>query len=75
MVVEGDIRAGEPLVSVVIVNYNAGRFLTECIHATLLQVSEVLVLDNASTDTSLDLCSPLFPDEPKLKIIRNSILM
>ena len=64
-------RTGTSLVSVVIVNYNAGHFLLECIRATLPQVSEVLVVDNASTDSSLELCSQAFADETKLKIIRN----
>ncbi|MGR8998074.1 MAG: glycosyltransferase family 2 protein [Gammaproteobacteria bacterium] len=71
MVVEGDIRAGKQLVSVVIVNYNAGRFLTACIREALPQASEILVVDNASTDISLDLCAQHFFEEPKLKIIRN----
>ena len=73
MVVEGETCTGRPLVSVVIVNYNAGQFLTECIRAALPQVSEVLMVDNASTDFSLDLCPQHFPDEPKLKIIRNGV--
>ena len=59
-------------VSAVIVNYNAGSFLSECIHSALSQVSEVLVVDNASSDFSLELCAQRFPDEPKLKIILNA---
>ncbi len=58
-------------VSVVTVNYNAGPFLTECIHSALSQVSEILVVDNASSDFSLELCARHFPEEPKLKIIHN----
>lgn len=60
-----------PTVSVVIVNYNAGHFLTECVRAALPQAGEVMVVDNASTDSSLDLCLQNFPEEPKFKIIRN----
>lgn len=71
MIIESS-RTNKPLVSVVVVNYNAGHFLAECIRAALPQVSEVLVVDNASTDSSLDLCSQHFPDEPKLKIIHNA---
>ncbi len=69
---EVNIHKDQPPVSVVIVNYNAGQFLTECIHSALAQVSEVLVVDNSSTDLSLDLCIQRFPAEHKLKIIRNS---
>ncbi|MDN5836993.1 MAG: glycosyltransferase family 2 protein, partial [Nitrosospira sp.] len=60
------------LISVVIVNYNAGQFLTECIQSALPQVNEALVVDNASSDISLDLCARRFPAEPKLKVIRNT---
>ncbi|MEO6823812.1 MAG: glycosyltransferase family 2 protein [Nitrosospira sp.] len=55
------------------VNYNAGQFLADCIHSALSQVSEVLVVDNASTDLSLELCAQHFPEEPKLRIIRNAV--
>lgn len=70
MVVEGDTRTGTPRVSVVIVNYNAGGFLTKCVSTALPQADELFVIDNASTDSSLDLCIQHFPEEPKLKIIR-----
>jgi GT2 family glycosyltransferase len=59
-------------VSVVIVNYNAGPFLAECVHSALPHVNEVLVVDNASSDSSLELCAERFPEESKLKIIRNT---
>lgn len=58
-------------VSVVIVNYNADAFLAECIRMALPHVAEIVVVDNASTDASIDLCARHFADEPKLKIIRN----
>lgn len=69
---EVKINKDQPPVSVVIVNYNAGQFLTECVHSALPQACEVLVVDNSSTDGSLDLCVQRFPEEHKLKIIRNS---
>lgn len=59
-------------VSVIIVNYNAGQVLAECIRSALLQVAEVLVVDNASSDFSLELCTQCFPKEPKLRIICNT---
>lgn len=72
MVIEVDTHSDKSSVSVVIVNYNAGQFLTACIDSALPQVSEVLVVDNASTDLSLELCTEHFAVEPKLKIIRNT---
>lgn len=71
MVNEVDTRSSKPPVSVVVVNYNAGLLLTECVRAALPQVSEVLVVDNASSDPSVEGCARQFADEPKLKIIRN----
>jgi len=62
----------DAVVSAVIVNYNAGLFLSDCVRAAMPQVSDVLVVDNASADTSLSLCSKQFADAPKLKLIRNS---
>ncbi len=60
-------------VSIVIVNWNAGKQLVDCIesirtHATGL-VTDVIVVDNASTDNSLSL---LPEDMAELKVIRNS---
>lgn len=60
-------------VSAVIVNYNAGQFLAECVRSAVPQVREVLVVDNASSDSSLELCAERFPGESKLKIIRNTV--
>lgn len=58
-------------VSVVIVNYNAGRLLAECIESVLSQVDEVLVVDNASSDTSIADCKWKFYLESRFNIIQN----
>lgn len=71
MIIETDTPIANPLVSVVIVNYNSGPYLVESVRTALPQASEILVVDNASSDESLDLCMQHFQDEPKLKIIRN----
>jgi GT2 family glycosyltransferase len=68
---KADMRSGTPQVSVVVVNYNAGHLLAECVHAALPQTGEILVVDNASLDSSIKDCAALFADEPRLKIIRN----
>jgi GT2 family glycosyltransferase len=59
------------MISVVIVNYNAGPLLTACIGAALPQVDEMVIVDNASSDDSLVQLNMRFPDEARLQIIRN----
>lgn len=59
------------MISVVVVNYNAGPLLEECVRSALPQVSEIVVVDNASSDLSVEGCSNKFASDPKLKIIRN----
>ena len=59
-----------PIVSVVIVNWNAGRQLLECINSVnqygTLLVSEIIVVDNSSTDGS-----ELFVERlPNVKLLR-----
>ncbi|SFO39537.1 glycosyltransferase family 2 protein [Nitrosospira briensis] len=73
LVAEENTRIDQLPVSVIVVNYNAGRLLAECIRSALPSVSEVLVVDNASSDFSLELCAQRFSEEPKLKIIRNTV--
>jgi GT2 family glycosyltransferase len=64
MSAEGQERRAAPEISVVVVNYNAGDYLRECL-ASLAQQTfqdfEVVVIDNDSRDGSmerLDLCPP-----------------
>lgn len=56
----------EKKVSVVIVNYNVRYFLEQCLYSVQAALSgfdaEVLVVDNCSTDESLDYLRPKFPD-------------
>jgi GT2 family glycosyltransferase len=53
-------------VSVIIVNYNAGSLLIESVREALAQAKEVVVVDNASSDHSMDELAAQFPDEPRL---------
>jgi GT2 family glycosyltransferase len=58
---------------VVIVNFNAGNFLPDCVASALAQgVRSVIVVDNASVDDSLVLLEQACPDESRLKILRNA---
>jgi GT2 family glycosyltransferase len=59
-------------VSLVVVNYNAGALLGQCVTSVLPQVNELIVVDNASSDDSLDEAIAPHPDNPKLLVIRNN---
>ncbi|MHB9100802.1 MAG: glycosyltransferase family 2 protein [Sulfuricella sp.] len=62
-----------PSCDVVIVNYNAGGFLSGCVASALAQgVRSVIVVDNASVDDSLALLEQACPDNSRLKILRNA---
>ncbi|WP_081801367.1 glycosyltransferase family 2 protein [Herminiimonas sp. CN] len=50
------------MISVVIVNYNLGAFIAECIHSVPPQVQEVIIIDNASTDNSMALVRTAFSE-------------
>lgn len=60
-------------VSIIVVNYNAGELLESCIRSCLHQAEEVIVVDNGSTDSSVELLEQRFPKEPRLKIFRNFV--
>lgn len=60
------------MISVVIVNYNAGHLLAECIASALPQVGEVLVVDNASRDTSMQDCARQFAGDARVQLILNT---
>ena len=57
-------------ISVIIVNYNAGPLLTQCVQATLQQTEQVIVIDNASSDSSLLELEARFPANSHLQIVR-----
>jgi GT2 family glycosyltransferase/nucleoside-diphosphate-sugar epimerase len=64
----------ESCVSVVIVNYNGGPLLTECVRSVLASTVpvEVLVSDNASSDNSLLLLRLALGGDPRLNIVENA---
>lgn len=63
-------------VSIVIVNYNTGEFLTRCIssirESSLSLPYEILIVDNASTDESLVKIKKHTLGQQKLKVIENT---
>lgn len=58
-------------VSVVIVNFNAGPGLVESTRAAIADAYEVIVVDNASSDGSLELLESVFGGNPKMRIVRS----
>lgn len=74
--VAGDVRQSKNdgtsySLSVVVVNYNAGPLLVDCIKSVLEQCDEVVVVDNASSDSSILLLEKVFAGKAPLRIIRN----
>lgn len=65
-----------PLVSVIIPNYNGVNFLEPCLKSVLdadYPNLEVIFIDNASSDASLELVRQKFSSDSRLKIIVNEI--
>ncbi|SER26340.1 hypothetical protein SAMN05421690_101526 [Nitrosomonas sp. Nm51] len=62
---------GKLPIAVVIVNYNAGDFLTKCVATILQTVDSVVIVDNASTDASLSTLTARFQNEPRLRVLHN----
>ena len=59
------------LVSVIVLNYNAGELLLNCIESikkSAYKNLEVIVVDNISTDKSQEICKEKYPD---IKLIQN----
>jgi len=61
-----------PLVSVIVLNYNAGELLLNCIESvkkSTYKNLEIIVVDNISTDKSQETCKEKYPD---IKLIQNN---
>ena len=61
----------ESLISIIVLNYNAGKLLLDCIESikkSSYQNIEILVIDNISSDQSQLKCKEKFPD---IKLIQN----
>lgn len=65
-----------PLVSIIIANYNGEIYLRTCL-ASLLQSSvknyEIIIIDNNSTDTSIEIVNEFAKRDPRIIILRNKI--
>ena len=62
----------EPLVSIIVLNYNAGKLLHNCISSikkSNYKNFEIIVVDNISSDNSQNECKKKFPE---IKLIQNN---
>ncbi|MBR73922.1 MAG: glycosyl transferase [Dehalococcoidaceae bacterium] len=61
-----------PLVTIIVLNYNAGELLVNCVDSlqkSTYQNLEIIVVDNISTDNSQNKCKEKFPS---IKLIQNN---
>jgi len=67
-------RKLEPLVSVVLLNYNGKKFLKLCL-VSILQSNysnlEVIFVDNHSTDGSVEFVKDLYGRDPRVRVVQN----
>jgi glycosyltransferase involved in cell wall biosynthesis len=63
-----------PKLSVIVPNYNHGRFLPTCLNALLGQSvppMEIIVIDDASTDNSMEVLAEFAKRHPRIHVYRN----
>src|SRR5208283_3680269 len=63
-----------PLVSIVILNYNGKNCLSNCLSSVLdtkYSNFEVILVDNASTDYSLEMAQEVFGSDSRLRVVKN----
>jgi GT2 family glycosyltransferase len=70
------VETNYSLVSIVILNYNGKNYLMNCISsvlATKYPNFEVILVDNASTDSSLESVQEAFGADSRLKVVKNNL--
>lgn len=63
-----------PLVSIIILNFNGRGYLEKCLKSVLEQNYpnfEIIFVDNASADGSVEFVKNMFSNDPRIKIIQN----
>jgi GT2 family glycosyltransferase len=67
------VTAARPCaVSVVIVNFNAGELLADCLRSVLPQAGQVVLVDNASEPAGFEPVVAAFAAHPRLHVIRSA---
>jgi GT2 family glycosyltransferase len=64
-----------PLISIIILNFNGEKFLNSCLLSVLgtkYSNFEVVFIDNASTDSSLEMVKKTFGNDKRLRIFRST---
>jgi glycosyltransferase involved in cell wall biosynthesis len=62
--------------SILIANYNNGKYFSDCYDSIIAQTYkdwEAIIVDDKSTDNSIDLISSLIKDDQRFKLFRNEI--
>ena len=67
----GGPDTGRAPVTVVIVNYNAGAVLAECLSSVLSEAAEVVVVDNASDPRTFEPVVARFEADQRVRVIRS----
>lgn len=65
---------GKPLVSIICLNYNQALYLMEAVDSVIKQTYpdiELIIVDDASTDNSLEIMGIISADHPEIQIIKN----
>jgi GT2 family glycosyltransferase len=68
------LSQANPLVSVIILNFNGQGYLLNCLDSVLKNTYanyEVILVDNASTDHSIEKAQDTYGDDSRLRIIQN----
>lgn len=63
-----------PSLSVIIPNYNHAHYISQCLRAILdqsVRPKEIIIIDDASTDNSLEVIQEFAKQEPSIKLISN----
>ena len=62
-------------ISVIILNYNGSKYIINCVRSVLscsYDNLEVILVDNKSTDQSVEICIEVFAADTRMKIIKNT---
>ena len=62
----------QPKISIIIPVYNVEKYLDRCVDslkAQTLDDIEIILVDDSSTDSSLDICNKLSENDPRIKVI------
>ena len=73
-ILTGSVQQHFPLVSVLIPVYNRETLLAPCVQSALEQTVadiEIVVVDNASTDGTWQLCREMAAQDPRVRVFRN----